>query len=98
MLQQPGDPLQGQPTVEGGVQWWVGNIAVAVAVAIAYFSAARLGLALLSELEDVAVFWPASGVAAGMLIALGPRVRWSVAIGVIVATVAANLLSDRGLW
>jgi hypothetical protein len=33
------------------------------ASAIAYFLAARLGLALLSKPSDVAVFWPASGIA-----------------------------------
>ena len=43
--------------------------ALALFVAIAYFLAARLGLHLLTEFEGVAVFWPASGVAAGMLIA-----------------------------
>ena len=46
---------------------WVGSIGLAVAVGIAYFLAARLSLALLAD--GVAVFWPASGVAAGALIA-----------------------------
>ena len=70
-------------------------IGVAVAVGIAFFLAARLGLSLLTEPGGVAVFWPASGVAAGALIALGPRARWPVAIGVAAATIAANLLGDR---
>src|SRR6266850_1092402 len=35
--------------------------------------AARLSLSLLTKPDGVAVFWPASGVAAGALIALGPR-------------------------
>ena len=74
---------------------WVTMIGVAVAVGIAFFLAARLGLSLLTEPDGVAVFWPASGVAAGALIALGPRARWPVAIGVAVATIAANLLGDR---
>src|SRR5262245_20407922 len=74
------------------------RVAVGVFVAIAYFSAAWLGLHLLTELEGVAVFWPASGIAAGILIALGRGVRVPVAIGVVVATVAANLLGDRNLW
>jgi PAS domain S-box-containing protein len=68
------------------------------AVAIAYFLAAQLGLALLSKSTDVAVFWPASGFAVGILIVLGPRVRVAVAIGVVSATIAANLTSDRSLW
>jgi hypothetical protein len=51
---------------------WVGLIGLATAVGISYFLAARLSLALLTKPEGVAVFWPASGVAAGVLIALGP--------------------------
>jgi hypothetical protein len=81
-----------------GRQPWDVAIATGVFTAIAYFLGARLGLVLLTELEGVAVFWPASGVAAGILIALGPRARAPVAIGVIVATIAANLLGDRNLW
>src|SRR5262245_45648475 len=96
MLRELGEQVQSEPTV-GGAQAWIGKVAVAVAMGIAYFLAARLGLALLSELEDVAVFWPASGVAAGVLIARGPSARGPVAIGVIVATVVANLMSDRSL-
>jgi integral membrane sensor domain MASE1 len=46
-------------------------VAAAGAIAIAYFLTARLGLALLLAGSDVAVFWPASGVAAGILIVAG---------------------------
>ena len=77
---------------------WSVAIATGALTAVAYFLGARLGLVLLTELEGVAVFWPASGVAAGILIALGPRARMPVAIGVAVATIAANLLGDRSLW
>jgi integral membrane sensor domain MASE1 len=58
-----------------------------LAVAGAYFFAARLSLALLTKSDGVAVFWPAAGIAAGTLIALGPRVRLAVALGVAVASV-----------
>ena len=71
---------------------------LAIAVAIAYFLSARLSLLLLTKPDGVAVFWPASGVAAGILIALGPRARWPVALGAMVATIVANLLGDRTLW
>jgi PAS domain S-box-containing protein len=70
-------------------------IGVALAVGVAYFLGARLSLSLLTKPDGVAVFWPASGVAAGTLIALGPRYRWSVAIGAAAATIVANLLGDR---
>jgi PAS domain S-box-containing protein len=76
---------------------WVGAIGLAVAVGTAYFLAARLGLSLLTKPDGVAVFWPASGVAAGVLIALGPGARWPVAIGAMAATIVANLLGDRTL-
>jgi PAS domain S-box-containing protein len=72
-------------------------IALAVSMGCAYFLAARLGLTLLTESEGVAVFWPASGVAVGALIALGRGAHAPVAAGVVGATVAANLLGDRSL-
>jgi integral membrane sensor domain MASE1 len=77
---------------------WVGSIGVAVAVGIVYFVAARLSLALLTKPEGVAVFWPAAGVSAGVLIALGSRARWPVVAGTMAATIVANLLGDRSLW
>ncbi len=76
---------------------WVGAVGLAVAVAVAYALAARLGLALLTAPDGVAVFWPAAGISAGILIALGPKARLPVAAGVMVATIAANLLGDRNL-
>jgi PAS domain S-box-containing protein len=67
-------------------------------VALAYFFAARLSLALLVPVDGVAVFWPAAGVASGILIALGSAARWTVVVGVVAATIAANLLGDRNIW
>jgi PAS domain S-box-containing protein len=72
------------------------ELGLTVGVAAAYLLAARLGLALLTE--EVAVFWPASGVAVGILVTLGRRARPAVVIGVIAATVIANLMGDRSLW
>jgi PAS domain S-box-containing protein len=74
---------------------WIRAIGLAVAVGIAYLLAARLSLSLLTKPDGVAVFWPASGVAAGALIALGPGARWPVAIGAMAVTIVANLLGDR---
>jgi signal transduction histidine kinase/CheY-like chemotaxis protein len=70
----------------------------AVGVALAYFFAARLSLALLGPTDGVAVFWPAAGVASGILITVGPAARWPVVVGVVAATLAANLLGDRNIW
>jgi signal transduction histidine kinase len=77
---------------------WSGSIALAVVVGIVYFLAARLSLELLTKPEGVAVFWPAAGVSAGVLIALGSRARWPVVVGTMAATIAANLFGDRNLW
>src|ERR1700747_3413794 len=79
----------------GGTRLTAAWLLLTIAVAIAYFLAARLSLVLLTKPDGVAVFWPAAGVASGLLIALGPRARWPVAAGTIVATVWANLLGDR---
>src|SRR5215468_10065570 len=80
-------------------------IGLAVAVGGAYFLAARLSLFLQTQPDGVAVFWPAAGVSSGILIALGRdarwpvvTVRWSVVVGVIAATIAANLTNDRTIW
>jgi PAS domain S-box-containing protein len=83
------------PAVADPTRRWISAIGLAVAVGIAYFLAARLSLSLLTKPDGVAVFWPASGVAAGVLIALGPGARWPVAIGAMAATIVANLLGDR---
>jgi integral membrane sensor domain MASE1 len=56
-----------------------------------------LSLALLAKPDGVAVFWPAAGVASGILIGVGFAMRWPVVIGVMAATMAANLLGDRNL-
>ena len=68
-----------------------------VGVALAYFIAARLSLALLESVDGVAVFWPAAGVASGILIALGSAARSIVVVVVVAATIAANLLGDRNI-
>ena len=97
MLQdRPGDVVLGAHPFARSFPPWIYTGSLAVAVGIAYFLAARLSLALLTP-DGVAVFWPAAGVSAGVLIALGPKARLSVIIGVIAATIAANLLGDRNI-
>ena len=96
MLQKLVDGAQGRRPF-GGEQW-ARRVGLAVAVGIAYFFAAHLGLALLTASERVAVFWPASGIAAGTLIALGPWAYAPVALAVIGASAAAALMSERTVW
>jgi len=76
--------------------WFAGACLVA-AVCLAYFLAARLSLALLTTPDGVAALWPAAGIAAGTIIALGPTARAPVAIAVAAATILANLTGDRNL-
>src|SRR5215467_15342000 len=76
---------------------WATCAVATLVVAIAYFLAARLSLALLAKPDGVAVFWPAAGVASGILIGVGSATRWPVVVGVMAATIAANLLGDRNL-
>jgi signal transduction histidine kinase/CheY-like chemotaxis protein len=77
---------------------WALPLSLAIAVSLAYFLAARLSLALLSKPDGVAVFWPAAGVAAGVLISLGKNARWPVVVGTMAPTVLADLLSDRNMF
>ena len=84
--------LARQPLASGA------SVISAIGVALAYFVAARLSLALLEPVDGVAVFWPAAGVASGILIALGSAARWTVVVGLVAATIVANLLGDRNIW
>src|SRR6202007_3030845 len=74
------------------------GLALAAAVGLAYFFAAQLSLGLLIKPDGVAVFWPAAGISSGVLIAIGPKARWPVALGALAATLVANLMGDRTIW
>jgi PAS domain S-box-containing protein len=76
---------------------WLGWAKLAVAIAIAYFLAAWLGLFQRTQV-GASIFWPATGVGVGALIALGPTARLPVAIGVAVATAAVCMMFARSLW
>ena len=85
--------------------WWENQnrnaatlILIGIGAEIIYFLMARLGLALRSQPENIAVFWPAAGFTAGALVALGPSARWPIAIAVAVTTFAANMLERGSVW
>jgi signal transduction histidine kinase len=96
--QNLGIQVQRELSTELNLTRWGAQIGLAVAVGIVYFVAARLGLALLTKPEGVAVFWPAAGISSGALIALGSRALWPVVAGTMAATIAANLFGDRTIW
>ena len=95
MLQNMG--LQKQLRTGTDAPRWVGTIALAVAVGVAYFLTAQLGRALLTDPEGLAVFWLGSGVAVGILVALGGGAQVAVVAGVIGASLAINLLSGTSI-
>jgi PAS domain S-box-containing protein len=76
---------------------WLGAVELAIAIGIAYFLAARLGLALRAQV-GVAIFWPAAGIATGVLIALGPAARLPVTVAVAAGSMASGLLIGRNPW
>jgi integral membrane sensor domain MASE1 len=93
MLDGPLTHGQRQRTVPGDFnRRWAVSIGLAAAVGLTYFLTALLSYGLSLQSEGLAVFWPASGVSSGILIALGSRARWPVVSGVIVAVVADHLI------
>jgi PAS domain S-box-containing protein len=76
---------------------WRRAAALAIAVGIACFLATWLGRALRVQ-AGVAIFSPASGIAVGALIALGPRIRLPIAVAVAIAAVASSLAIGRSPW
>ena len=93
----PRTPAPDRRSIDGRVwRLWVA-IGLVAAVGVAYFYAARLSLALLTKPDGVAVFWPAAGIAAGAMIALGSIARLPVVLGVMAASTVASLTGDRNL-
>jgi signal transduction histidine kinase len=100
MLQAARKPAEGPSPISAELsRRWVGVVGLAIAVGVFYFLAARLSLALITKPDGVAVFWPAAGVSAGVLIARGPSARLPVAAGAIGATLLAHFLAgDPLIW
>ena len=69
-------------------------IGLTLAIGIAYFLAARLGLIFIAR-PGLAVFWPGAGIAVGALIALGGVACLPVTAAVVVATIAVNMSIGR---
>ncbi len=73
------------------------GLLVVVAVACGYALAGYISLTHMTPAENIALFWPAAGLSAGLLIAMGPGARIPVAIAVAIATLAANLVARSSL-
>src|SRR5437763_10551590 len=59
-------------------------------LAAIYFGAAKLGLSLAFEAEQVTVVWPPSGIALATLLLFGYRLWPGVALGAFLANVTAH--------
>jgi signal transduction histidine kinase len=98
LLSLPTHDQRQRSTADNLTQRWVGSIGLTAAIGLAYFLTARFSVRLILESSGVAVFWPAAGISSGLLIALGPRARWPVLAGVMVATIATHLIINDPLW
>jgi PAS domain S-box-containing protein len=68
------------------------------AFTLLYFLTTLLGLALFSQPFDAIPFWPASGIAAGILSVANRRHYPPLLLGVVAGALAANLVTDRSLF
>jgi PAS domain S-box-containing protein len=69
-------------------------VGLIIAVGVAYFLAAWLGVALRPQL-GLCIFCPAAGVAVGALILFGPNARMPIATSVAITTVASSIMFGK---
>ena len=74
----------------------MGAVGLFVVVGIVYFLSARVGV-VLGVSQGVPIFWPATGIAVGAFITLGPNANVPVAGAVVAATIASGILIGRSL-
>ena len=72
-------------------------LGLSIAVGIAFFLAARFGLALRTQV-GAAVFWPAAGIAVAALVVVERHARLAIAAAIAIATIAASLTIGRSPW
>ena len=74
---------------------WGRNVCIAIAFGLFYFLVTRLSQGLQREPHrEAAFFWPPTGFAAAVMIALGPQVRWTLVSAIVVVNIAANLTTQ----
>lgn len=67
------------------------RVLIAVALAVVYFAAARLGLGFASIGESISLVWPPTGIALAALVVLGLRAWPAVAAGALLANLVTPL-------
>jgi len=84
---------QSQPNLI--ISWWSNTYARTITFALVYLLAIYIGLAFITEPEELTVIWPASGVALAVLL-LSPRREWPlIFLGIFVIDLFSYLISDR---
>ena len=77
----------------------VGKLLLATVVfGLLYFTTAVYSLTLMAPPTGLALFWPAAGLASGLLIACGRAFATAVVAGTLAATLVANLLNDKTVF
>ena len=98
MVQMLREQFPGQFTAaEHTRRSWIGLVTLTIALGVAYFLVAHFSLLLAAKVGAVIV-WPAAGISAGVLIALGRDARWPVVVATGTATIAAGLMNGRPAW
>jgi PAS domain S-box-containing protein len=72
-------------------------VGLVIAVGVAYFLAAWLGVALRPQV-GLCIYCPAAGVAVGALILFGPNARMPIATSVAITTVASSIMFGKSPW
>lgn len=72
--------------------------ALTLATALGYGLAAWAALIFLTGTSGIAIFWPASGLSAGLAIAIGRSGYGPVALGTILASIVVNMYFGRDFW
>jgi signal transduction histidine kinase len=74
---------------------WGRNVGIAIAFGLLYFLVTRLSQGLWRDPHgEAAFFWPPTGFAAAVMIALGPRVRWPLVSAIVVLNILAELTTQ----
>jgi two-component sensor histidine kinase/integral membrane sensor domain MASE1 len=68
-----------------------------ITVAVAYFLAAYISLALVAKSGGITLVWLAAGLSAGILISLGRHARLPVVAGTMIASIIAHVMADRNI-
>jgi PAS domain S-box-containing protein len=98
MLQMLRERVHGQFTAaEHPWRSWIGLVTLTITLGVAYFLVAHFSLHLAAKVGAVIV-WPAAGISAGVLVALGRDARWPVAVATGTATIVAGLMNGRPAW